>query len=212
LTAKQADKRFILLAALTAVISVAAGAGLWQLRREGPPDMTEALLILPEPRTVADFELVDQNGDDFSIERLRGQWSLLFFGFSYCPDVCPSALFDLQQVHEALNGQGQPQSPHQVVFVSVDPERDTPERLKDYTAYFHPDFVAVTGSNEQLAPLTMQLGVAYRIEPHEPGSLNYSVDHSASIMLIDPAGRLHGVFPAPHDPAKMVHDMKSVLQ
>ena len=201
----------MLLAALVAIVSAAAGFSLWKLRHEGPPAMTAALRILPEPRIIADFELVDQDGRPFALERLRGRWSLLLFGYSYCPDVCPSALFDLQQVHEALSGDGRQAVPYQVVFVSVDPERDTPERLKEYAAYFHPDFLAVTGSDEQLAPMTLQVGVAYRIEPHEPGSLSYAVDHSAGIMLIDPQARLHGVFPAPHDPQAIIQDLRRLL-
>jgi protein SCO1/2 len=201
----------MLLAALVAIASAAAGVSLWQLRQAGPPAMTAALRILPEPRIIADFDLVDQDGRPFSLERLSGQWSLLFFGYSYCPDICPSALFDLQQVHEALSGEDQPEPQHEVIFVSVDPERDTPERLKEYAAYFHPDFVAVTGSAEQLAPLTLQVGVAYRIEPHEPGAMNYAVDHSAGIMLIDPQARLYGVFPAPHDPQSIIQDMQGLL-
>ena len=211
MAANRSNLRFLLLAALVAIASAAAGVSLWQLRHEGPPAMTAALRILPEPRVIADFDLVDQDGRPFSLERLRGRWSLLFFGYSYCPDVCPSALFDLQQVHEALLG-GQPGPQHQVVFVSVDPERDTPDRLREYTAYFHPDFIAVTGSEEQLAPLTLQIGVAYRIEPHEPGSMNYLVDHSAGIMLLDPQARLYGVFPAPHDPQAMIRDLQGLLQ
>ena len=201
----------MLLAALVAIASAAAGFSLWKLRHEGPPAMTAALRILPEPRIIADFELVDQDGRPFALERLRGRWSLLFFGYSYCPDVCPSALFDLQQVHEALSGDGRQAVPYQVVFVSVDPERDTPERLMEYAAYSHPDFLPVTGSDEQLAPMTLQVGVAYRIDPHEPGSLSYAVDHSAGIMLIDPQARLHGVFPAPHDPQAIIQDLRGLL-
>lgn len=205
------DLRFILLAALVAVLSAAAGFSLWQLRQEGPPEMTAALRILPEPRVIADFELLDQDREPFALERLRGKWSLLFFGFTHCPDVCPSALFDLQQVNRALgSGQGD-RAPLQVVFVSVDPERDSPERLKEYTAYFDPDFIAASGEPEQLAALTRQIGVAWRIEPHEAGAATYTVDHSASIMLTDPQGRLHGVFPAPHDPEKIVHDLRALL-
>jgi len=205
------DLRFILLAALVAILSAAAGFSLWQLRQQGPPEMTAALRILPEPRVIADFELVDQDDAPFSLERLRGQWSLLFFGFTHCPDICPSTLYDLQRVNQALSTGGESQAPYQVVFVSVDPERDSPERLKEYTAYFDPDFIAASGDPEQIAALTRQIGVAWRIEPHQPGATNYTVDHSASVMLTDPQGRLHGVFPAPHDAEKIIHDLRMLL-
>jgi protein SCO1/2 len=205
------DFRFILLAALVALISAAAGFSLWKLKQEGPATMTAALRILPEPRVLADFGLVDQDGEPFSLQRLNGKWSLLFFGFTHCPDVCPSALYDLHQVNQAVAASGGDKAAYQVIFVSVDPERDSPQRLKEYADYFDPDFLAVTGSPEQLAALSKQIGVAYRIEPHEPGSDEYTVDHSASIMLTDPRGRLHGVFPAPHDADKMVHDLLALL-
>jgi protein SCO1/2 len=174
--------------------------------------MTAALRILPEPRVIADFDLVDQDGEVFSLERLRGKWSLLFFGFTHCPDVCPSALYDLHQVNQDIARAAPGASLHQVIFVSVDPERDSPARLKEYAAYFDPAFVAVTGDPGQLAALTRQIGVAWRIEPHAEGEQNYSVDHSASVMLTDPEGRLHGVFPAPHDAASITHDLLALLQ
>lgn len=164
--------------------------------------------MLPEPREIPGFELVDQFGRPFDNERLRGQWSLLFFGFTHCPDVCPSALYDLQRLSAELAEGGGPL--HQVVFVSVDPERDDPDRLKDYTAYFDPDFVAVTGPHEQLLPLTRKLGIAYRIEDHAEGDQHYAVDHSASVLLMDPEGRLHGVFPAPLDVARMAAAMREL--
>lgn len=99
----------------------------------------------------------------------------------------------------------------QVVFVSVDPERDTPARLADYIAFFDPSFEAVTGPHERLEPLTRKLGIAYRIAPHESDAERYDVDHSASLLLMDPQGRLHGVFPAPHDLAALQYDLVQLL-
>jgi protein SCO1/2 len=204
LTIRRNNTRLIVLAALVGLLSAAAGFSLWRLIQQGPPPATASLMVLPEPRVLADFELFDQDGRPFGLERLRGQWSLLFFGFTYCPDICPSALFDLQQVHEALSEAGRD---HQVVFVSVDPERDSPERLAEYVRYFDPDFLGVTGPEAQLSALSLQIGVAYRIEPHEPGAQTYTVDHSASVLVTDPDGRLHGLFPAPHDPQSMTRDL-----
>jgi len=210
-TSSRTDLRFIVLAVLVALVSAAAGFSLWKMRQEGPATLTASLRILPEPRVLADFDLTDQDGAEFSLQRLRGKWSLLFFGFTHCPDVCPSALYDLHRVNQALAESGSVASAHQVVFVSLDPERDSPERLREYAAYFDPDFIAVTGSPAQLAALAKQIGVAYRIEPHEPGNQDYTVDHSASVLLTDPEGRLHGVFPAPLDADGMAHDLLAIL-
>ncbi|MDT8320519.1 MAG: SCO family protein [Xanthomonadales bacterium] len=210
----------VLLLTAVAVISATAGVVLWQLTGEQAAGRSgqarqsgrAALIELPQPRVIADFALVDDAGRPFSLQDLRGQWSLLFFGFTHCPDICPSTLYDLQQVNETLRKQPPGAlAPHRVLFVSVDPERDSPEKIGPYVRYFDPGFSGVTGPHEQLAPLTRQMGVAYRIEEHEAGSLHYSVDHSAGILLTDPQGRLHGVFPAPHDAAKITADLLALL-
>jgi len=205
------DRKFLLLAVAVALISAAAGFSLWTLSLVRPEPAYGSLLVLPEPRVLGEFRLVDQQGEAFSLEDLRGHWSLLFFGFTHCPDICPSTLYDLQQVYRSLETGTAAANPWQVIFVSVDPERDTPERLEEYVAWFDPDFVGVTGAPEQLAPLAMRVGVAFRIEEHEPGAPNYAVDHSASVFLTDPQGRLHGVFPAPHDAAVMARDLAAFL-
>lgn len=202
--------RFLLLAALVAILSAAAGFGLWQWRSAAEAPALGALKALPEPRVLADFRLLDQDGREFSLDRLRGQWSLLFFGFTHCPDVCPSALYDLQQVRRTLAEQSPGAMLPQIVFVSVDPERDTPARMKEYVAFFDPAFIGLTGAPEQLAPLALQMGVAYRVEPHEAGAPTYQVDHSASIFLTNPDGRLHGIFPAPQDAALMAGDVATL--
>jgi protein SCO1/2 len=193
---------------LVAALSAAAGVLVWNSMERGVPGEQPALLVLPEPRAVPAFELTDQFGRPFGPERLRGRWSLMFFGFTHCPDICPSSLYDLQRLSAGLAERGEPE--HQVVFVSVDPERDTPARLKDYTAYFDPDFIAVTGPHEQLLPLTRKLGIAYRIEDHAPDAAGYNVDHSASVLLMDPEGRLYGVFPAPLDVERMNEQMRGL--
>lgn len=191
---------------LVALFSAGAGVAVWQARQGSAPPEQPALLVLPEPRSIPAFELIDHDGMPFGPERLAGNWSVAFFGFTHCPDVCPGALYDLHLLDEQLGG-----SSLQVLFVSVDPERDTPERLKDYVRYFDPDFTAVTGPHEQLEPLTRKLGIAYRIEEHGPEAESYNVDHSASILLLDPEGRLYGVFPAPHDVTAMAQSLEPLL-
>jgi protein SCO1/2 len=200
-------------AAGVALISAAAGASLWQLLQDRPAAArTEVLTVLPEPRPLGHFELTGQDGNPFTPDDLRGRWTLTFFGFTHCPDICPSTLYDLQQVDQALRERA-PDSPpgHQVLFVSVDPERDTPERLAEYVAFFSPDFRGATAADERLRPLARQLGVAYRIEDHDAGSTQYTVYHSASILLIDPDGRLYGVFTAPHDATAIGFDLVQLL-
>lgn len=202
----------ILLAVFVGIISAAAGISFWKVM-QGPPRPSDAILMtLPEPRVVADFALVDDEGQPFSLSNLKGHWSLLFFGFTHCPDVCPSALYDLSMIRKSLQQEHPEKAEHlEILFVSVDPERDTPEKLKNYVEYFDPAFTGVTGPQAQLAPLTMQLGIAYRIEEHEQDSLVYNVDHSASILLINPEGRLYGVFPAPHSSEPITAELAGVI-
>ncbi len=213
LNSKNGNFRLVILAMFVGLLSAVAGISLWKVMQGPPQPSNAALMLLPEPRVIADFALVDDEGAPFSLDNLRGQWSLIFFGYTHCPDVCPSTLYDLKLVHEKLEQlDGDGESGHQVLFVSVDPERDTPEQLKKYVDYFHPDFIGVTGPQEQLAPLTMQLGIAYRIEEHEAGATQYNVDHSVSILLMDPQGQLHGVFPAPHDADKMAGELAAAIK
>lgn len=200
----------VLLVAIVAMASAVAGFALWKITELNRQPQLQTLIVLPEPRDIPPFSLIDQDGAPFGPEGLTGAWSLLFFGFTHCPDICPGTLYDLQLLSSAVD-QAASSLPYQVVFFSVDPERDTPERLKEYVAFFDPDFRAVTGDHEQMLPLTRKLGIAYRIEEHDEGEEVYNVDHSASVLLINPEGRLHGVFPAPHDAAVMTADFLALL-
>lgn len=209
---EKTNLNLVLLIALVAVLSAAAGISLWNLLQHRQAPDPGALIILPEPRQITDFSLTDQNGQEFTLDQLRGQWTLVFFGFTHCPDVCPSTLYDLQLVHnEIMQRAGDKEPLHQVLFVSVDPDRDTPQQLKDYLAFFSPDFIGVTGDHSQLGPFSLQLSTAYRVEEHEAGQTQYNVDHSAAILLISPDGRLHGVFPAPHDAQMISADLAAVI-
>ncbi|MCJ7814420.1 MAG: SCO family protein [Xanthomonadales bacterium] len=209
---KRSNFRLIALAIFVGVLSAVGGISFWNVMQGPQQPSTATLMVLPEPRVIADFDLVDSEGQPFSLQNLRGRWTLMFFGFTNCPDVCPSALYDLNLVTEQLEELSGEESPAtQVVFVSVDPERDTLEKLSEYLGYFNPEFIGVTGSQAQLAPLTMQLGIAYEIEEHEPGAEKYIVYHSVSFLLTDPEGRLYGVFPAPHDAEKMTSDLLAAI-
>ena len=174
---------------------------------------TSTLLVLPEPRVIADFELTDHTGQPFTLDRLRGKWSLVFFGFSHCPDICPNTLYEMKGIKETfgLNHPGKAER-LQVVFISIDLERDRPSDLEQYVQYFHPDFIGVTGPDEEIAPLTRQVGVEYKIEDHQLGEMHYDIDHTASVLLSDPQGRIHGVFPAPHESTRMTSDLVKVIR
>lgn len=145
-----------------------------------------------------------------SREDLRGRWSLVFFGFASCPHICPDTLYTLARAHQVLAQAGLDEQ-CQVIFVSVDPDRDTPARLADYIARFNPEFRAFTGGHEELGALTGQLGIAYELRPRDPASQDYDVVHSTSVVVIDPSLRLRGAFTPPHDSARMARELQALI-
>lgn len=155
--------------------------------------------ILETPRDIGEFSLLDHNGKPFTPERLEGQWTLMFFGFTYCPDVCPTTMSFLNEFMGQLEGTEVEDT--QVVMVSVDPARDTPEQLAQYVPYFNPDFVGVTGDFLDLHRFATALNTPFRKVPGQ--GEDYLVDHSANVVLINPRGDYHGFFKAPMDLAKM---------
>lgn len=189
-------------------LALAAGvvAGYLTLgRRHAPPPATEALL-LHEPKALPEFALVDGDGKPFTRDSLSGHWTLLYFGYTHCPDACPTTLAALAQFMHADTGRETPR----VVFVSVDPKRDDAKLLKDYAVYFHPSFAGATGSLDQLQALTAPLGVVFSYGPTDKSG-NYSVDHSVAVFLIDPEGRETAVFSPPLEPRRMAADYRAIL-
>jgi protein SCO1/2 len=157
------------------------------------------LYLLETPRNIGEFDLIDHHGNPFNPGRLEGQWTLVFFGFTHCPDICPTTMTFLNTFLESLEGT-EAQDP-QVVMVSVDPARDTVQQLADYMPYFNPDFTGVTGEFLDIHRFATKLNTPFRKVMDEDGS--YQVDHSSNIVLINPRGDYHGFFRAPLDLAKM---------
>jgi len=207
----QNNTRFFLLAISLAILAALAGALLWKMLEIRQHQNLQSLIVLPEPRIVADFALLDETAKAFSLADMQGRWSLLFFGFTACPDICPNTLYQLKQVRaELMEELEEPEMPI-IYLVSVDPDRDSPQALADYLQYFDPAFKGLTGDDKQLRALTMQLGIAYHVEDHQPGDREYAVDHSASLILMNPKAQLYGVFPAPQQAAEIRNDLLQVL-
>lgn len=196
--------------ALLALFAFAAlGAGLLYAVWRGGQQPEIPGLLWPDPPTLEAFALGGADGSPITEAKLRGHWTFLFFGFTQCPDVCPGTLATLKQATARLAGDETFSRTGQVLFVSVDPARDTPERLGPYVRYFDPAFLAATGPEDALAGLTRQLGVIYG---RVPGSGDdYSMDHTASIFLIDPGLRVLGVFGMPHDAADIATRFRAIV-
>ena len=179
------------------VILLAAALGVMVAinQRQEPPPAVPGLLW-PEPKALGPFALINHENEPFTLANLYGKWSLLFFGFTHCPDICPVTLAVMDKSYQRLERNRDVQ----FALVSVDPERDTPERLAQYLASFNPEFTGLGGAPEQIAGLTAQIGLPYFVDK-TAGDDNYLIDHGASLFMIDPLGRLVGIFSAPHDAA-----------
>ncbi|MCB1856730.1 MAG: SCO family protein [Gammaproteobacteria bacterium] len=175
---------------------------------EGIPTALQGVMR-PVARPISDFELVDQSGRPFDSGRLAGHWSLVFFGYTYCPDICPTTLATLTTVLDGLEQESSGGGAVRVLFVSVDPARDTPEVLTRYLAYFGRNLSGLTGSRQQIDEFAQQFGAGYVIEsPHAPGE--YLVSHASSIFLVDPNSKLIASFSPPHSPATLIAQIDAI--
>ena len=170
---------------------------------------------LPQPLPVGDFSLraINVSGDFvvYDRERLLGQWTLVYFGYSHCPDVCRPTLSVLAEVARRLRMVPGWKSRMEPVFVTVDPARDTSARLRTYVSRVDGAIVALHGSEKQLAGFAQQIGILYS-RGEADGTGNYLVDHPATILLIDPAAHLRAGFPLPHDADRIVDQILDIEQ
>ena len=143
-----------------------------------------------------------------TVNDFKGQWNLLFFGFTHCPDVCPTALQQMNVMDKQLSAQDWTEKVA-YWFISVDPQRDTPQRLADYVSFFNPDFRAATGSTAELDKLARKFGVYYNVEPPSDTHDDYRVEHSGAIMILNPQGEYQAVFTDPDSktPTELVTDL-----
>ena len=139
---------------------------------------------------------MDDEKGVFDLKSLESRWSFIFFGFMYCPDICPTTLYDLSLVKREMVALGISESDIQFVFISVDPARDKAAQIQRYVQYFDPAFLGATGSIGQLTNLTRQLGAPFRAEP-ETSTNVYEVTHSSAVYLVDPLGHYAGIISPP---------------
>jgi protein SCO1/2 len=174
-------------------------------RGAAPQNATE----LPQPVPLADVRFVDKSGRETHLSDLKGEFTLLFFGFTNCPDVCPLTLAMLAQARADIASRA-PRLTPRVLFVSVDPQRDTPERIAAYLNGFDPEFLGVTAPDAELAPLLKTLGVA--VERHEHGGANYNVVHNSAVYVLDHNAEWIAVSTGPHDPKVVASDYLRIRQ
>ena len=187
---------------------------------------TEAAFILPEVVKIEDFNLTHPGLGKYGLDNIKGQWSLFFFGYARCPDICPTELFMMAEMMRKIGNDPVVEvQPPQVVFVSVDPQQDTPELLQQYASFYHPSFIGITGEQSVVDRLSKTMGVYYERVYHLNGKIlnfdpeeavpeglenSYLINHSASIFLVNPDGKLQAVFSAPHKPDVMIRDLAAI--
>jgi protein SCO1 len=205
--------RYRRLFSIIAVALLALLLGLW-VRHNLQPKSVQLTLhtatVFNQPRSISPFQLTDDNGQPFTLENLKGHYSLLFFGFTHCPDLCPTALSMLNQMYKKLASQPSLPLP-QIVFISVDPEQDTPAVIKTYLSSFNSAFLGATGSKQQIDQLTQEMSVLYAKVTQAGDATHYTIDHSGTIILVNPKGEFYGVFTLPHDAQQIAADMQSIL-
>ncbi len=194
MTTKSSSLNKSLLLFLISMLILAAIVVFRLLPSKQIPAELQAVLRI-QPVTLTDFELTDQSGKAFTLAQLKGKRTLLFFGYMSCPDICPTTLTTLAQLVKKLDAYAN--ADLQVVFVSVDPKRDPPEKLAEYLNYFNPNFIGLGGDKEAIDKFTRQFAAGYMLEEEQKDG-NYLVSHTSSIFMIDPQAKLIATFSPPH--------------
>jgi len=193
---------WLIIIALLALSGVVAWSLMYGRLPFGPPSFHG--LVIQSPNQVPDFTLTTHTGERMSLSELRGKVVLLYYGYTFCPDVCPTTMNELKKMNAAL---GRSADDVQIVLVSLDPDRDTPDVLREYLSHFDPSFLGLTGTDEELLAATTPLGIYY--SRHEgTAATGYLVDHTASVTVIDKEGYLRLVYPFDTKGQDMADDVR----
>jgi protein SCO1/2 len=191
-----------------ALIAGISAALIWR-NAAAPAELATGTYIRPN-RALPDFSLIDTQGQTFGRAQLRGHWSMMFFGYTNCPDFCPTTLTTLAAFEKRLRINDAPVRP-QVIFVSVDAKRDTPEQLAKYVPYFDPEFIGLTAASQpDVEAVAAKLGVSVIITPKSDGT--YTVDHSGAIFVLNPDGKLAAVLTGPFAVDALASDFRRIVE
>ncbi|QLC73006.1 SCO family protein [Pseudomonas sp. LPB0260] len=200
---------FILVALVALILGLTVNKVLTAKGQADPTALLDAgIVLLPQSRNLPELSLVDQDGQAFELDQLRDRWSLLFFGYTFCPDICPATLAELRQLRGLLPEEARANL--RVVLVSVDPHRDTPEQLKKYLGYFDADFIGLTGEPEAIQKLANAVSIPYI--PADTSEENYTVSHSGNLVILGPDGTQRGFIRAPLNNQKLAVQLPELLK
>jgi protein SCO1/2 len=197
---------------LVALVALVMGLTVFKtLNRSGqlnPAELLDAgIVLLPQSRPLPELTLIDVEGQPQAVAALTGRWTLMFFGYTFCPDICPTTLAELRQLNGLLGEEDRQRV--QVVMVSVDPNRDTPQQLKQYLGFFDAGYRGLTGPLGDIQALSGRVGIPFI--PGDESLPNYTVDHSGNLALLGPDGRQHGFIRAPLKVQKLAEALPALL-
>jgi len=205
-------KTHILILFIAAVL--AAAIGIWMGKQTSSdssvnikPDSIQGA-IYPKAKEIKSFNLINHRSENITKENFKNHWSMIFVGYTHCPDICPTTMTVMTQVSEFM--QKQQIKPPEIVFLSIDPERDTADILNSYVTYFNKDFIGLTGEVAEIKQLSAQLNAVFRKAPGLSGNItdkDYLMDHSSALMLMNPDGNLQSILTAPHTPANIIESI-----
>lgn len=207
---KPTASRIVLLLSLLLLAGIAI---LFASRQSSTPDWASATpevqaILWPGARDVADFSLLDQRGHSFGRNDLKGHWTLLYFGYLQCPDICPTTLQSLGKLRKLMTEAGQAADIPQMVFISVDPKNDTPDRIAGYLAFFDKELIGLSGDPDQLERLANSLGIIYA-EHIEPNGVR-SMEHTTSVIVVNPQGRGVAALAGSHQPRVLLKQLDAL--
>ncbi|MEJ2309756.1 MAG: SCO family protein [Gammaproteobacteria bacterium] len=195
--------------AILVIIALAGGyyAGTLFQKKAPPPVLAS---VLDPPKEIRPFELVGGDGEKFTLDDFKGHWTLVYFGYTYCPDICPTTLMDISRAYNRLADKPDILNNLKTLLISVDPDRDTPTRLQEYVTFFRDDYIAATGDKEALAQVAKDFSAYYKVhEPDENG--NYPVDHSSIVSLVNPEGKIQAIFISVAEAPQVASDLAGIM-
>jgi protein SCO1/2 len=198
-----------LITIIAAVAALGGGYYIGNLNKGLVKPKPQIATLFENGRPLKPFSMQTASDNEFNNEDLLGKWSFLYFGYTFCPDICPTTLMQFVLMTNRLSADKELLDKSQFVMFSVDPDRDSPEKLEAYMKHFHPDFIGATGSREAIDSITQDLGIYYKLhEPDENG--HYPVDHTSAVILVDPEGNLAAIYSAINDPKVAASDFQLI--
>jgi protein SCO1/2 len=200
---------FILVALVALVLGLTVNKVLTNSGKGDPAVLLDAgIVLLPQSRSLPALSLTNQDGQAVVMDELKGKWSLLFFGYTFCPDICPTTLAQLRELKTLLPEEAR--NNLQIIFVSVDPHRDTPAQIKQYLSYFDPTFQGLTGDEATLQKFANSVSIPFI--PADTSKENYTVDHSGNLVILGPDGRQQGFIRSPLNNQKLKENLPGLLK